>query len=165
MSISRGRPSPYVPSTFGSSVCAANTEGSSAAARMAGIATYLIRLLPRCRTRSRSFYAQATDGSTHPARPACPRRTFPVRVKPCSSPGPIRHPRHQFRQGFPTCETSGTDGTKCASGACIAMTLPLLGVVAVVALCVVLLIGGSSRRKSALITTHAELVKRVKRLP
>lgn len=43
------------------------------------------------------------------------------------------------------------------------MTFPLIGI-AVVALCVVLLIRRSSRRKSALIT-HAELVKRVERLP
>lgn len=44
------------------------------------------------------------------------------------------------------------------------MNLLALGLVALIALGIVLLIGRSSRRRSSLIT-HSELVKRVKRLP
>ena len=44
------------------------------------------------------------------------------------------------------------------------MNFALVGVAALVAVCIVLLIGRASRRKSVPIT-HAELVKRVKRLP
>ena len=51
--MSRGRPSPYVLLTWESGVCATNEEGSSTAARMAGIATYLIGFLPQSGQRKR----------------------------------------------------------------------------------------------------------------